>query len=139
MKRGQLPTYKQLISVLRNQQHVLERCDNAKSLQKSRGGQPASRIAHTTASKTHTSVIQKGSESCPLCEEKHFVEKCDAFKRSDVKGRYDKAKQLGLCFTCLKKGHRTSDCLSKVKCSKCSKRHNVLLHPEEKCVPAQSD
>lgn len=43
------------------------------------------------------------------------------------------------CKRSVTKGHRTSDCLSKVKCSKCSKRHNVLLHPEEKCVPAQSD
>lgn len=136
VKRGQLPTYKQLISVLRNQQHVLERCENAKAVQKSRGG---SRTAQTTASKAHTSVIQKASESCPLCEEKHTVEKCDAFKRSDVKGRYEKAKQLGLCFCCLKKGHRTIDCSSKVKCSKCSKRHNILLHPEDKCVPEKPE
>lgn len=136
VKRGQMPTYKQLISVLRNQQHVLERCENAKGIQKARGSHPAARSAPTTAAnKAHTALVQKTASSCPVCEEKHLVEKCDAFKRSDVKVRYEKAKVHGLCFACLKKGHRTGDCPEKVKCSKCSKRHHVLLHPEEKCAP----
>lgn len=138
VKRKQLPKYKQLISVLRNQQHVLERCENAKPTQKTRSMQPASRTTQTATSKAHTSVIQK-NESCPICEEKHSVEKCDSFKRSDIKERYERAKQHGLCFGCLKKGHRTSECSAKVKCPKCSKRHNVMLHPEEKRVPEKAE
>ncbi|XP_053687143.1 uncharacterized protein LOC128736679 [Sabethes cyaneus] len=130
VKRGQLPIYKEMISVLRNQQHVLERCENYKSIQKGRGGIPMARPVQLAAAKTHTAAIQK-IDNCPVCEDNHLVEKCDTFKRLAVKERYDKARQIGLCFACLKRGHRTMNCKNSVKCTKCSRRHHLLLHPEE--------
>nr|XP_029727998.1 uncharacterized protein LOC109431839 [Aedes albopictus] len=128
VKRGKLPVYKDMIVVLRNQQHVLERCESFKSTQK--GKNPPTRTAQPAATKTHTATIQK-SEDCQICCEVHTVEKCDVFKKLDVKGRFDKAKQLGLCFACLKKGHRTANCKTNAKCPKCSRRHHLLLHQEE--------
>ncbi|XP_062542350.1 uncharacterized protein LOC134210317 [Armigeres subalbatus] len=128
VKRGKLPIYKDMIAVLRNQQHVLERCESYKSTQKSKG-QPF-RTTQIVATKAHTVTIQK-SDECPICSDAHGVEKCSAFKTLAVNERYEKAKQLGLCYSCLKKGHRTSNCKTNAKCPKCSRRHHMMLHQEE--------
>lgn len=130
VKRGQLPVYKQMMTALRDHLNILERCENARTT-RSRTANPPTR-AQQTASKVHTvTTTQKADDTCPLCSSKHSADKCDKFRILDVKRRYDKAKQFGLCFMCLKRGHRTSNCKVTATCSKCSKRHHSLMHPEE--------
>ncbi|XP_058449018.1 uncharacterized protein LOC131428978 [Malaya genurostris] len=133
VKRKSLPSYKDMIAVLRNQQSVLERCEKAKPAQKNRYQNPMSRSEnYSGSSKAHTSTVGKTDDSCLVCDENHDIESCEMFRKLNVNARYNRARQIGLCFTCLKKGHRTADCNSEKKCSMCSRTHNVLLHPEDK-------
>lgn len=109
--RGQLPEYKKMVSVLRNQQAVLERCERAKPASKTRSSNLTPRTQlPATSTKIHTATVGKQNETCALCNAEHQMEKCDVFLKLSVNARYAKAKQFGLCFRCLKRGHRTADC-----------------------------
>lgn len=36
-----------------------------------------------------------------------------------------------VCFLCLKKGHFTANCFSKIYCHLCKRRHNTLVHTKQ--------
>ncbi|XP_055527031.1 uncharacterized protein LOC129719664 [Wyeomyia smithii] len=97
---------------------------------KGKGANLLGRPIQPAAAKAHTVTIQK-TDGCYVCSENHLIDKCDTFKKLNVEERYEKAKQIGLCFACLKKGHRTTNCKNSTKCSKCSRRHHLMLHPED--------
>lgn len=46
--------------------------------------------------------------------------------------RYDVARKNRICFRCLNSTHWSSHCKTVKPCTKCSGRHNTLLHPESK-------
>ncbi|XP_003370011.1 Pao retrotransposon peptidase superfamily [Trichinella spiralis] len=47
---------------------------------------------------------------CLLCQKFHDISVCTQFLASDVDERWRIAKRLGLCHSCLKKGHRKIEC-----------------------------
>ncbi|XP_055527916.1 uncharacterized protein LOC129720455 [Wyeomyia smithii] len=83
-------------------------------------------------SKVHAATIQK-TDCCSLCSNEHSIDICDTFKKITVNSRYAKAKQLGLCFLCLKRGHRTTNCKSdSSKWCECKGKHHPLMHSKDK-------
>lgn len=130
IEHGTMPLYKDMIAFLRKRSYILERCEQTAFTSKVRTATSAPKPV-AVYSKAHSVVVQRPVDNCPVCESVHVVEKCDAFKKLNVEARYSKAKQAGLCFSCLKKGHRTANCRANMTCSTCSKKHHVLLHPEE--------
>ncbi|XP_055527023.1 uncharacterized protein LOC129719655 [Wyeomyia smithii] len=71
-----------------------------------------------------TSVDMK----CTFFEQAHPNHQCDDFLKLSPSDRYDKAKSTGVCYNCLRKGHITSKCMSKMSCKICKKRHHSTLH-----------
>ena len=71
------------------------------------------------------STIQK---QCSLCKGTHPLTKCQEFKKKRVEERGEFVKTKGLCFGCLKSGHLSSSCRSRLTCEECSKPHPTLLH-----------
>ncbi len=71
--------------------------------------------------------------NAPLKDGKHKIWKCEQFKKLTIPERYEKVKQLKLCFSCLAGNHRIKDCKARA-CGVygCQKRHNRLLHTEQK-------
>ena len=59
----------------------------------------------------------------------------------EVSERWNKVRQLGLCFICLKPSHRASKCLSQIRCGEtgCHGRHNKLLHQQKEDIPLTTD
>ncbi|XP_062717012.1 uncharacterized protein LOC134292166 [Aedes albopictus] len=132
VKRGKLPVYKEMIAILKNQLAILERCERAKPQTKPKGSNSTTKYSSMSGvCKSHTAIVNKSEEGCALCHANHSVEHCDAFKKLNANARYGKARQFGLCFLCLKRGHRTNDCKTVRKCTACSRNHHSLLHPEE--------
>ncbi|XP_058817233.1 uncharacterized protein LOC131680534 [Topomyia yanbarensis] len=131
IEHGKLPVYKDTIAFLRKRSYVLERCEQAASLKQTRGGAATTETA-PFFNKVHSVVVQKNENHCPVCESNHHVEMCEDFKKLSIAARYNKAKQAALCFSCLRKGHRTANCRSSQACSTCSKKHHSLMHPEER-------
>ncbi|KAL4238005.1 hypothetical protein ACF0H5_002716 [Mactra antiquata] len=71
---------------------------------------------------------------CKMCSSKdHEIYRCSKFKQLYPEQRWEKAKQLNLCFRCLGSGHTGSKCNKMKQCgiNDCKKNHNRLLHSEK--------
>ncbi|XP_073813433.1 uncharacterized protein [Musca autumnalis] len=75
-----------------------------------------------TASVGHKCVICSGS-----CQS---ITNCHQFKNLPIDDRWKKARDLRLCFSCLKGQHQVVKCFNKQRCGidGCDKSHNYILH-----------
>lgn len=65
---------------------------------------------------------------CPHCGAQHLLTFCDEFRRLSPYERRQVTQAKGLCFVCLKVGHRAEVCTSNRLCHLCDQRHNSMLH-----------
>ena len=67
---------------------------------------------------------------CFVCKGEHALTSCETWKRLTVNERWELAKKLGLCFRCLKTGHRVERCSLKGTCPAEGRvrRHHPQLH-----------
>ena len=66
---------------------------------------------------------------CLLCQESHSLYNCEKFRALTVENRINEVRKLRFCFKCLTPHHQNRQCYAR-SCSKCRKKHNVLLHLE---------
>ena len=73
------------------------------------------------------------STNCPLCKRDHPVWSCQEFKKMDLQSRWQKAKQLRLCYRCLGRNHKGGRCAQNSRCGidGCQKTHNRALHGDQ--------
>ncbi|XP_049282746.1 uncharacterized protein LOC125763519 [Anopheles funestus] len=83
---------------------------------------------HAESDSDTTLVVSEGS--CLLCHATgHGLTACHKFKTLPVKDRWQRARELSLCFGCLGK-HNWRNCRNKTVCGNngCTYRHHALLH-----------
>lgn len=90
-----------------------------------RTGSKPSAMPATPASPVDTALKYK----CVVCGMNHMIYYCEEFKKLTGEQRFEKAKQLRLCFNCLSSTHPARLCKSG-NCQKCNKRHHTLLHSD---------
>ena len=74
---------------------------------------------------------KKTGQDCLLKDGKHPLWKCEKFLKMTCQARYEKVKELKLCFCCLAGKHVVKDCTYKACGVKgCNRRHHRLLHRE---------
>ncbi|KAJ8969068.1 hypothetical protein NQ314_001970 [Rhamnusium bicolor] len=81
--------------------------------------------------RTSTNASQVSSSKCVVCNNPHFITKCNKFNAMSIEERRDFTRTKRLCFKCLKGNHFSEKCFSREVCEICNKRHNTLLHVEE--------
>lgn len=83
-----------------------------------------------TASAIERETERVGSKSdCPLCNKSdHELHGCNDFAKELRPKRWRIASRLGLCFLCLRKGHRCENYAESASCKICNRRHHHLLH-----------
>ena len=86
---------------------------------------------------TATTLLSgNSSTSCCYCRRQHASEAC-----TTVQGPEDRRLALrksGQCFVCLRRGHISRDCCSKLGCSRCRARHHVSVCTQgSACTPAE--
>ena len=89
--------------------------------QKSEKSSASTRIAYATSN----------SSPCLVCEREGYeVLSCEKFVALRPEDRLQTAVRLRLCFVCLKGGHITRDCTSKMRCraENCGRMHATMLH-----------
>ncbi|CAH8566895.1 hypothetical protein MS3_00005726 [Schistosoma haematobium] len=95
-----------------------------------------SRKGHDVKTNCHVQSEQGNSSTtktkCSMCSYDHAVDKCPQLLAHTVQDRWSHAKSKGICFVCLRQGHKVNECkmtrLCNVDC--CEKRHHVLLHTD---------
>ncbi|CAI2734059.1 unnamed protein product [Schistosoma spindalis] len=67
---------------------------------------------------------------CSICSDDHSVYKCPRFLALTVQERWSHAKSKGICFVCLRQGHKANECKLTERCNvdRCGKKHHSLLH-----------
>ena len=65
---------------------------------------------------------------CIFCKGAHSLPECPLFAQKRLPEREDFIRHHALCFGCLKPGHRTRWCASRLTCSVCKKGHPSVLH-----------
>lgn len=70
----------------------------------------------------------KPVSQCPLCKESHGLEDCKKYLEQEVKQHVEFIRSNGLCFGCLRKGHLSKTCRTRLKCKECSKYHPTSIH-----------
>ena len=73
------------------------------------------------------------TRKCKLCSETHGIWDCPQFKTLSSQNRWLKAKDLKMCFRCLKENHIGLNCKNYRKCGidGCTKLHHRLLHQKQ--------
>ncbi|KRX35341.1 hypothetical protein T05_10353, partial [Trichinella murrelli] len=64
---------------------------------------------HRSSNKVLYTSVAPGN-LCSICRENHRVERCPLFLKATRPERWTLAKKYGLCFRCLRQGHRSTDC-----------------------------
>jgi len=82
-----------------------------------------------TVLNTHTGETPR--LSCTFCKKQyHSLSDCRDFMKKEMTERKDYIKKEGLCFGCLKKGHRSKQCTNRNDCKKCKRKHPTSLHED---------
>ncbi|KAK3754647.1 hypothetical protein QZH41_001706 [Actinostola sp. cb2023] len=85
-----------------------------------------------TSSEDITSQNELPSKPCLVCRTLHDIDTCSEFLKKSVQERKKFAMSYGLCFGCLKQGHRSKDCKEKKTCQTCNRTHPTSLHGDLK-------
>lgn len=72
------------------------------------------------------------SPQCPACQAQHKPANCEAFRQASLPERYGLIRIGRRCINCLEPFHSAYQCQAQ-GCSKCNRRHHVLLHEEDRC------
>ena len=70
-------------------------------------------------------LMNKNASTCSFCTNIHQSAKCNIC--TEPQARLAIIKGQGRCFICLKKGHLSQNCTSKVKCYFCKQRYHASL------------
>ncbi|CAH8627595.1 unnamed protein product [Schistosoma bovis] len=95
-----------------------------------------SRKGHNVKTNCHVQSEQGNSSTmktkCSMCSYDHAIDKCPQFLALTVQDRWSHAKSKGICFVCLRQGHKVNECKMTRLCKvdSCERRHHALLHTD---------
>lgn len=130
-----LPKYEDLERFLANRCIALENSDCVAQVEYEAVNQQYNSRKRTQEQKIKNTLLVSNSPeaiNCPKCKGKHKIYACEEFKKLSPSDRLNVVREAKLCFNCLSDNHLSSVCKSKYSCSRCNRRHNTLLHINER-------
>ncbi|XP_043195315.1 uncharacterized protein LOC122366790 [Amphibalanus amphitrite] len=88
------------------------------------------RQTHTVSATAVAGAVQS-SKSCLYCHGSHFTDLCAELVKLQWEKRREFVRENRLCFGCLRKGHRFSNCFRKLVCGTCKRLHPTAMHKNE--------
>lgn len=74
--------------------------------------------------------------SCPFCAGKHSLADCLKMNKQPHEAKIEYIRQHGLCFGCLRVGHLSKMCKTRMTCQQCQAKHPTILHIKSPTRPA---
>ncbi len=114
---------KTILENIRAELQAREQCANlkAKVINNLPASRPFNRQQHTTAAL----MSDSNKITCSFCRNFHLSAKCTVV--TDPNQRKGILKKQGRCFVCLKRGHISKECPSRIFCFKCKQRHHTSI------------
>ena len=123
-KGKEVQTYQQLKTFLKERVQALESAAPSNSTSNT---EKQSRLQQNQPQRQLHTHVTTTNQQCECCEEEHRIFKCRKFKVLGVKERAQLIKFEGLCFNCLRPGHRAESCEGS-SCRQCGRKHHMLLN-----------
>lgn len=125
------PTLQQLYEFLETKCKSIEIVNSSRSLSLNdktyhRTHDPSTRNQKTAVRQSYISTNSR----CVYCKQAHTLYKCQGFIELAVADRSEFVKRKGLCFNCLKDGHKVTQCKSG-GCRTCGNWHHTLIHKDD--------
>ena len=80
----------------------------------------------------NTGTGEPPKRNCVFCKrQNHTIGDCREFAKSEMADRKLFIKKEGLCFGCLRSGHRSKNCTNRSECKTCKRRHPTCLHDDK--------
>lgn len=153
---NEIPVIKTLIDFVTNQTRILEMSMNTStfskpstsktftpSIQNKSISKPTTKntnLKTCLASSTSADKADYAKKGCLYCNKPfHSIYKCFEYIALTPVQRIDKIKELHLCENCLRQGHASNECPSKITCTVCKNRHHHTLHVDSKTSTINSD
>ena len=92
----------------------------------------ANSLSTSTKSEANQHKLRRSQTRCPSCQGNHSLEDCTEYKKRSLQARIAFVRESGLCFGCLKGGHLSRACTTRLKCGTCAKPHPTSLHDDSK-------
>lgn len=131
-EHGKLLNFDQTMNFLRSECQVLERFQNRPQAATVKEANHNTSCVKLPTQKAHAASSAANLHPCLMCCEQHRHFECPVFNKMEPAKRNAKAKELNLCFNCLRSGHRSIACPSSKTCMKCQRKHHTLLHEDMK-------
>ena len=77
-----------------------------------------------------TETTNSNYNKCFLCDKTHRPDDCPLFLSKSLEDRRTFVKSNGICFGCLRTGHRSRFCRKRILCKTCTKELPTLLHSD---------
>lgn len=141
LQNDELATFAQLRTFLERRCRSMEAEQNSTPQSKHRpASKPTSHPPPHLSSKPNAFHVNSSSTftSCANCSGQHNISSCPEFRRMYVGLRFKKAKELNLCYNCLRIDHITPNCNSSLSCRTCGCRHHSLLCYKNQSTPSTS-
>lgn len=131
VKEPEYPKFERLEAFLQQRVRVIESMGGAatKSTATAQPAQKKNESAKNYQIRKSTGNASTGDMKCFDCQGPHTIAECSTFAAKPMQEKIETIKKRGLCFQCLCKGHMVLACKA-ARCSKCGKRHHILLHVE---------
>ncbi len=87
----------------------------------------AKKPSNVQSQQAHCSA-SKSNGTCLICAKQHLLERCFALKEKTQRDKLEFLKAKGICFGCLKIGHFSKECESRLICEVCGATHPTVMH-----------
>lgn len=86
-----------------------------------------------------SSASTKNTSICVCCSQGHSLEQCPRLEEKTHRDKINFLKEKGVCFGCLRIGHKNKDCDKRLTCKVCSQTHPSVLHIHQRVTTSNTD
>ena len=132
MKTGEFPNFQTFADFVQIEAEIV--CDPMTSTYNTRKGTDSGEKKYEKFKALSTEaqeVDKKTTSACPMCSEDHYLTECKVFASKSHDDKMVFVRENYLCFKCLRHGHRSFYCRTRVTCKTCSGPHTTSMHRDK--------